>query len=73
MAFARLRQGLRALSSPIMPVDDALVARALSSSLRDLFYSMRRSEQQHSINVLRTLRGWGYDHPSLMVAASRSH
>jgi len=30
---------------------------------------MRRSEQQHSLNVLRTLRGWGYDDPSLMTAA----
>jgi hypothetical protein len=30
---------------------------------------MRRSEQQHSLNVLRTLRERGYDHPSLMVAA----
>jgi HD domain len=69
MAFARLRQGLRALSSPVIPVDDALVAAVLSPSLREVFRSMRRSEQQHSINVLQTLRGWGYDHPSLIVAA----
>jgi hypothetical protein len=69
MIVSRVRQGLLALTAFARPVDEALVASVLSPRLRDLFYTMRRSEQQHSINVLRTLRRWGYDNPSLMVAA----
>ena len=67
--IARLRQGLRALFAWARPVDMALAASILSPSLRVLFRQMRRSEQQHSLNVLRTLRGWGYDDPSLLTAA----
>jgi HD domain len=69
MTIARVRQGLLALTAWTRPVDEELVTSTLSPALRDLFYTMRRSEQQHSISVLRTLRGWGYDDPSLMVAA----
>ncbi len=69
MIVGRLRQGLRALTVWARPIDAALVSSVLSPRLVDLFYTMRRSEQEHSINVLRTLRGWGYDDPSLMVAA----
>src|ERR1041385_4097680 len=47
----------------------ALAATILSPSLLTLFKGMRRSEQQHSLNVLRTLRSWGYDDPSLLTAA----
>jgi len=65
----RLRQGIRALFAWTRPVDIALAASFLSPSLLTLFRQMRRSEQQHSLNVLRTLRGWGYDDPSLMTAA----
>ncbi|MEP7287718.1 MAG: HD domain-containing protein [Chloroflexota bacterium] len=65
----RLRQGLRALASPFLSVDFEMAAKVLSPSLMVLFRQMRRSEQQHSLNVLRTLRGWGYDEPPLMVAA----
>jgi hypothetical protein len=69
MSVARLRQGLRALTAWSRPVDTALAASVLSPPLLDLFRRMRRSEQQHSLNVLRTLRGWGYADPALMVAA----
>lgn len=65
----RLRQGLRALFSWARPVDMNLAAATLSPSLLALFRQMRRSEQQHSLNVLRTLRGWGYNDPALMMAA----
>jgi predicted hydrolase (HD superfamily) len=47
----------------------ALAAEILSPPLLVLFQQMRRSEQQHSLNVLRTLRGWGYDNPALLTAA----
>jgi hypothetical protein len=69
MALARVRQGLRALSAWARPVDDDLAAAFLSPTLLALFRQMRRSEQQHSLNVLRTLRRRGYDDPALMVAA----
>jgi putative nucleotidyltransferase with HDIG domain len=69
MALARVRQGLRALSAWARPVDDDLAATFLSPPLLALFHRMRRSEQQHSLNVLRTLRRRGYDDPVLMVAA----
>jgi hypothetical protein len=70
MAVARLRQGVRALFSWTRPVDTALAEDVLTNpALLALFGQMRRSEQQHSLNVLRTLRASGYDHPSLMVAA----
>lgn len=67
----RLRQGVRALFAWARPVDEALAESVLSHSppLLALFHRMRRSEQQHSLNVLRTLQARGYDHPSLMVAA----
>jgi hypothetical protein len=47
----------------------ATAAEVLSPPLLALFQQMRRSEQQHSLNVLRTLRGWGYDDPALLIAA----
>ncbi len=67
--IARLRQGLRALFAWTRPVDYDLASRYLSPSQRSLFKRMRRSEQLHSLNVLRTLQARGYDDPHLMVAA----
>jgi hypothetical protein len=69
MAVMRVRQGLRALSAWARPVEDDLAAAVLSPPLLALFHRMRRSEQQHSLNVLRTLRGWGYGEAPLLVAA----
>lgn len=68
-ATTRLRQGLRALSAWARPVDHDLAARYLTPSLMALFRQMRRSEQLHSLNVLRMLRAAGHDEPPLMVAA----
>ncbi len=69
MAVGRVCQGLRALSAWATPLDEATAAAVLSPVLLTLFHRMRRSEQQHSLNVLRTLRGWGYDDRPLLVAA----
>ena len=65
----RLRQGLRALFAWAQPVDFDLAASLLAPPLLALFRQMRRSEQLHSLNVLRTLQGWGYADPPLLVAA----
>ncbi len=68
-AMMRLRQGIRALFAWTQPVDDALAAEVLSPPLMALFKQMRRSEQLHSLNVLRTLRAQGHTDPALLTAA----
>jgi hypothetical protein len=54
-ALYRLSQGLRALFSFAQPVDYALVAAYLSPPLLARFRELRRSEQLHSLRVLRAL------------------
>lgn len=54
--FIRLRQGIRALLAFSQPVDYALAAEHLSPALMACFQAMRRSEQLHSLNVLRHLQ-----------------
>jgi hypothetical protein len=49
----RLRQGVRALLADFRPVDEALAARTLDAAQLALFRRMTRSEQLHSLNVLR--------------------
>ncbi len=68
-AAMRLRQGARALTAWIHPVDGALAASVLTPALLGLFYRLRRSEQLHSLRVLRTLYAAGETDPDLMVAA----
>src|SRR5262245_53175210 len=65
----RLRQGIRALLAWARPVNFDRASNVLSPELLSLFRQMRRSEQQHSLNVLRTLQGWGYNDPALLTAA----
>ncbi len=65
----RLRQGLRALFAFARPVDDDLAARFLSPDQVRLFRRMRRSEQLHSLNVLRCVLAQGETPPALAVAA----
>ncbi len=69
MALYRIQQGLRALTAYTRPVDLDTVRAYLSPPLAALFLRMRRSEQLHSLNVLRALRAAGYTHPDLMTAA----
>lgn len=69
MVAVRMRQGVRALLSWARPVDYEAAAAILSPPLLALFARMRRSEQQHSINVLRTLQARGYSDPALIAAA----
>jgi hypothetical protein len=69
MAMMRIKQGLRALFAWSRTVEFELAERYLSPSQMDLFRRMRKSEQLHSLNVLRMLLAQGQDHPTLMIAA----
>ncbi|HMM29941.1 MAG: HD domain-containing protein [Chloroflexota bacterium] len=68
-ALYRMGQGLRALTTGLLPVDDAQAERILSPELYALYRRMRRSERQHSLRVLRDLRAAGHGDPDLWVAA----
>lgn len=54
-ALRRLRQGIRALFAFTQPVDFDLASSYLTVVQMALFRQMRRSEQLHSLNVLRTV------------------
>ena len=68
-ATQRLRQGIRALLAFSRPVDTALAAEYLSPALMTCFEQMRRSEQLHSLNVLRGTLVQGSTPPDLAIAA----
>ncbi len=68
-ALLRLRQGVRALTAWVRPVDDQAAAVYLSPRLLALFRQMRPGERQHSLNVLQTLQARGETHPALLAAA----
>jgi hypothetical protein len=68
-AVYRIKQGLRALFAFSHPIDDDLAAQVLSPELLTVFQAMRRSEQLHSLNVLRTLMAQGSVPDDLAVAA----
>ncbi len=68
-ALRRLRQGLNALLAFAQPVDHVLVAQTLSPELQACFVRLRRSEQLHSLRVLRALQADGDVTPELAVAA----
>lgn len=55
MAIQRFRQGIRALLAFTQEVDDALAATYLTDRQMVLFRQMGRSEQLHSLNVLRSV------------------
>ena len=67
--IGRIGQGLRAMFAFALPVDDAVVREVLTPDLYRLFQRMTRSEQIHSIRVMKTLRAHGYDQPDLLTAA----
>ncbi len=67
----RIQQGLRALFAFARPVDLDLAARVLTPEQLRLFRRMRRAEQLHSLNVLRSVQAQGSTPvpPDLAVAA----
>lgn len=67
--ISRIGQGLRALFAFALPVDENAVRQVLTPDLYRLFQRMIRSEQLHSIRVMKTLRAQGYNQPDLLTAA----
>ena len=72
-ALHRFRQGIRALAAPYRQVDVELAARYLSESELALFCRLQRSEQQHSLNVLRTVLAQSSTTPPELAAAALLH
>jgi hypothetical protein len=71
----RLKQALRAVRASSAAVDEAAAAPYLTTpALWALFRQMRRSEQQHSLNVLRTAESiYGGALPSALGIAALLH
>jgi hypothetical protein len=65
----RISQALRALVAFSQPVDYDLAAEYLSPDLMALFSRMRRSEQLHGLNVLRSVLLQGQTPRDLAVGA----
>jgi hypothetical protein len=65
----RTRQVLLDLGATLSPTDWDLVENLLNPSQVNLFRKMQKSEQTHSVRVLKALLRQGENHPDLMVAA----
>lgn len=72
-AVQRVRQGLRALLAFSQAVDYALAARYLSPAQMALFRAMSRSEQLHSLNVLRSVLAQSLETPHDLAVAALLH
>ena len=68
-ALRRIRQGIRAIVSPALHIDYEMAAKFLSPQQMGLFRRMQRSEQLHSLSVLRSVLAQGDTPPDLAVAA----
>jgi hypothetical protein len=70
-AAYRVQQFLRAASVWFRPeeVEEASVSRYLAPEALRLFRVMPRYDQQHALNVFRTLQRQGYTEPDLLAAA----
>ncbi len=69
----RLKQGIQALFAFTQPVDSALAAQYLSPAQQALFHKMTRSEQLHSLNVLRTVLAQAPETPPDLAVAALLH
>lgn len=69
----RLKQGVRALLSFAKQVDDDLVASVLNAAQVNYFKQMTRSEQLHSIRVLRSIRAQADNTPHDLDVAALMH
>jgi hypothetical protein len=65
----RAQQFFRALGVRMEPVAWTEVKALLTPAQMALFRQMPRYDQRHSLNVVRTLRAAGHDHPDLLAAA----
>ncbi|MCS6836275.1 MAG: hypothetical protein NZ750_09690 [Anaerolineae bacterium] len=69
----RLRQGVRALLADLRPLDEELAARTLDAVQLALFRRMTRSEQLHSLNVLRDVLAQAAETPRDLAQAALLH
>jgi hypothetical protein len=65
----RVCQFWRALTARVEPEEWRIVERLLTPEGVDLFRSMPRGDQRHSLDVLYTLQRQGHDAPELLAAA----
>lgn len=65
----RSRQFWQTITARSSPDDMDLVSSVLSSSQFELFQLMQRSEQIHSIRVLKSLKKMGHENTDLQTAA----
>ncbi len=72
-AGQRIQQGVRALFAFTQPVDFDLAAHYLSPELLNYFQQMRRSEQLHSLNVLRGVLAQDNTTPDDLAIAALLH
>ena len=68
-ALYRIKQGVLGLLALAAPTDYAELEPVLTPEMLALFRRMRRSEQWHSLRVMRALVAQGHTHPDLLVAA----
>jgi hypothetical protein len=70
-AIYRVQQFVRAAGAWIRAedVEEAWLKRYLEPAAVDLFRAMPRYDQQHALNVVRTLQGQGQTEPDLLAAA----
>jgi len=73
MIWGRIKQGLRALFAFAYPVDLDLVRETLNDAEYELFIQLSRSEQLHSIRVLRDVLAQESDTPSELAQAALLH
>jgi hypothetical protein len=69
----RIKQGGRALIAFAQPLDETLVKQTLSPTQMTLFYSLKRVEQLHSINVLRDVLAQADSTPQDLAQAALLH
>ena len=72
-ATYRLGQGFRALFAFALPLDLSLARVHLTDAEFAAFRAMTRSEQSHSLNVLRALLAKGESTPKPLAAAALTH
>lgn len=72
-AHQRFRQGVRALLAFTRSVEESLAAQYLTPEQMTLFRSMQRSEQLHSLNVLRDVLAQSPETPHALAVAALLH
>lgn len=72
-AKRRIRQGIRALLAPMMPIDLHLAQQHLTASELEAFRKMSRAEQLHSLKVLQDILKQRQPTPNALAVAALLH